>query len=157
MKILFLVVGKTDSKDLNALISEYVDRIGHFVPFEMVCIQDLKSTKSLSTDLQKEKEGKLIASHIQRGDYVILLDENGKERSSREFSAYLDRLFSMGSRRLVFIVGGPYGFSDEVYGLSDAKVSLSRMTFSHQMVRLLFVEQLYRGLTILNHIPYHHD
>lgn len=157
MKILFLTVGKTDSRDLNSLISEYVDRIGHFVSFEMICLQDLKSTKSLSTDLQKEKEGKLIANQIQKGDYVVLLDENGKEYSSRDFSSFLDRLFAMGRRRLVFIIGGPYGFSDEIYKLSDAKVSLSKMTFSHQMVRLLFVEQFYRGLTILNHIPYHHD
>lgn len=157
MKILFLVIGKTDSREMASLISEYIGRISHFVSFEMTCIQDLKSTKSLSTDLQKEKEGKLIANHIQKGDYVVLLDENGKEYSSRAFSSYLDRLFVMGSRRLVFVIGGPYGFSDEVYKLSDAKVSLSKMTFSHQMVRLLFVEQFYRGLAILNHIPYHHD
>lgn len=96
MKILFLTVGKTDSRDLNSLISEYVDRIGHFVSFEMICLQDLKSTKSLSTDLQKEKEGKLIANQIQKGDYVVLLDEKGKEYSSRDFSSFLDRLFAMG-------------------------------------------------------------
>ena len=99
----------------------------------------------------------MIANQIQKGDYVVLLDEKGKEYSSRDFSSFLDRLFAMGRRRLVFIIGGPYGFSDEIYKLSDAKVSLSKMTFSHQMVRLLFVEQFYRGLTILNHIPYHHD
>lgn len=102
----------------------------------MICLQDLKSTKSLSTDLQKEKEGKLIANQIQKGDYVVLLDEKGKEYSSRDFHLF-GSSFAMGRRRLVFIIGGPYGFSDEIYKLSDAKVSLSKMTFSHQMVRLL--------------------
>lgn len=157
MKVTLLVVGKTDSRGLNALIAEYVGRVSHFVPFEMTCIPDLKSTRSLSEAQQKIQEGRLITTYLQRGDYVVLLDENGTERTSRDFAVYLDRLFSMGGHRLVFVVGGPYGFSDEVYGRANAKMSLSKMTFSHQMVRLLFVEQLYRGLAILNHIPYHHD
>lgn len=157
MKILLLVVGKTVDKHLIALTNEYAERIGHYIPFDLEVIPELKNTKTLTTEQQKKREGELILKSIKKDDYVVLLDEGGKEFRSMEFAAFLKSKQNMGLRRLVFIVGGPYGFSPEIYQLAREKVSLSRMTFSHQMVRLFFVEQIYRAMTILRGEPYHHE
>lgn len=157
MKVLFLVVGKTVDKRLSALTEEYAARLRHYVPFETVTIPELKNTKALTPEQQKEREGELLLKQLREGDYVVLLDEGGREFRSVEWASHLDgRLFRTG-RRLVFIIGGPYGFAQAVYAAAHEKVSLSRMTFSHQMVRLFFVEQLYRAMTILHGEPYHHE
>jgi len=123
----------------------------------MKVIPDLKKRKILTEELQKKQEGELIFDHLQAGDFLILLDENGKQNSSRQFAAMLEKQMIAATRRLVFVVGGPYGFSDEVYARSNTKLSLSPMTFSHQMVRLIFMEQLYRAFSIIRGEPYHHD
>lgn len=157
MKIELMVVGATQSKYLIEGINNYVKRLDHYVPFAITTLRDLKSTKALTESQQKEQEGQMMLSAIQSGDMVVLLDERGREFSSREFSAFIDKQMLSGRRRLLFVVGGPYGFSDAVYSRADAKISLSRMTFSHEMVRLFFVEQLYRAMTILRGEPYHHD
>lgn len=157
MKILFLVVGKTVDKRLTSLINEYAERVKHYIPFDIEVIPELKNTKALSAEQQKEKEGDLLQKQLRDGDYIVLLDEGGKEFRSMEFADYLEKKQSQVARRLVFIVGGPYGFSPTLYKLAREKVSLSKMTFSHQMVRLFFVEQLYRAMTILRGEPYHHE
>ena len=154
---MFLVVGKTVDKRLVSLVDEYAERVKHYVPFTMEVIPDLKNTKALSFEQQKEREGELILKALKPDDYVVLLDEGGREFASVDFAAYLEQLQHTVARRMVFVVGGPYGFSADVYALAREKVSLSRMTFSHQMVRLIFVEQLYRAFTILNNNPYHHE
>lgn len=152
-----LVVGKTVDKHLDALIADYVARIGHFRPFSLEVIPELKATKALTLLQQKEREGKLILDKLQAGDHVVLLDEHGREWRSVDWAAKLEKTFSQSMRRVVFIIGGPYGFSDEVYAKATEKLSLSAMTFSHQMIRLLFVEQFYRAMTITAGIPYHHE
>jgi len=157
MKISLIVIGKTDAQYFNDAIKEYIARLGHYISFEMQVIPDLKNTKSLNIIQQKEKEGELILKTIQSGDYLVLLDEHGKEFSSLQFSAYIEKKTHTISKRLVFVIGGPYGFSDSVYDKASEKISLSKMTFSHQMIRLIFVEQLYRAMTILNNEPYHHE
>ena len=157
MKVQFIVIGRTVEKHLTAMINEYVDRVKHYIPFELEVIPELKTTKSLTPELQKEKEGELLQKQLREGDWVVLLDEGGKEFRSIEFAAYLEKKHTQAARRLVFIVGGPYGFSPAIYALAKEKVSLSKMTFSHQMVRLFFVEQLYRAMTILRGEPYHHE
>lgn len=157
MKLQFVVIGKTLDKHLDALIQEYAGRLKHYLPFEMEVIPELKNTKSLSFEQQKQREAELLQKTFREGDYVVLLDENGREFTSVEFANYLQQKQSVAARRLVFVVGGPYGFAPEIYALAKEKISLSRMTFSHQMVRLFFVEQLYRGLTILRGEPYHHE
>lgn len=157
MKLQFVVIGKTLDKHLDALIQEYAGRVKHYLPFEMEVIPELKNTKSLSFEQQKQREAELLQKTFREGDYVVLLDENGREFTSVEFANYLQQKQSVAARRLVFVVGGPYGFAPEIYALTKEKISLSRMTFSHQMVRLFFVEQLYRGLTILRGEPYHHE
>lgn len=157
MKLQFVVIGKTLDKHLDALIQEYAGRVKHYLPFEMEVIPELKNTKSLSFEQQKQREAELLQKTFHEGDYVVLLDENGREFTSVEFANYLQQKQSVAARRLVFVVGGPYGFAPEIYALAKEKISLSRMTFSHQMVRLFFVEQLYRGLTILRGEPYHHE
>lgn len=157
MKILFLVVGKTVNRRLEALIGDYAGRVKHYVPFAMEVVPELKNAKSLTPDLQKEKEGELILKQLREGDFVVLLDENGREYTSVDFSRFIERRQQTPARRIVFVVGGPYGFSPAVYAVAREQVSLSRMTFSHQMVRLLFVEQLYRAMTILRGEPYHHQ
>ena len=129
----------------------------HYLPFEMEVIPELKNTKALTADQQKSREGELIRKTLREGDHVVLLDEGGREFRSVEFASYLQQRQSVVARRLVFIVGGPYGFSQEIYALAKEKISLSRMTFSHQMVRLFFVEQCYRAMTILRGEPYHHE
>ncbi len=157
MKISLLVIGKTDAGYFIDAVSEYQKRLEHYIPFEMQIIPDIKNTKSLTVSQQKEKEGELILKSLQPGDYVILLDEKGREYSSIQFASYIEKKTHTVAKRLVFVIGGPYGFSEPVYEKSNEKLTLSRMTFSHQMVRLIFVEQLYRAMTILNNEPYHHE
>lgn len=157
MKVTFLVVGRTVDKHLTALINDYAERVKHYVPFELEVVPELKNTKALTAEQQKEREGELLQKQLRAGDHVVLLDEGGREFRSVEFAAYLEKKQAQAARRLVFIVGGPYGFSPAIYKLAAEKVSLSKMTFSHQMVRLFFVEQLYRAMTILRGEPYHHE
>ncbi|MCB2197625.1 MAG: 23S rRNA (pseudouridine(1915)-N(3))-methyltransferase RlmH [Bacteroidetes bacterium] len=156
MKIKFLVIGKTDTDYLKKGIDEYIKRLKHYVPFEMIVIPDLKNTKNLTEDIQKQKEGELILNQLDRADFLVLLDENGKKYSSVNFSQFIEKKMIAGLKTLIFVVGGPYGFSREVYQKANTKISLSDMTFSHQMVRLIFVEQLYRAMTIIRGEPYHH-
>ena len=151
------MVGKTVDKHLVALMEDYVERTKHYMTFDVEVIPDLKSTKNLSEEVQKEKEGELILKALQPGDHVVLLDEGGKEMRSVEFAQYLRHKMNTLSKRLVFVIGGPYGFSQKVYHAATEKMSLSRMTFSHQMVRMIFVEQLYRAMSILAGSPYHHE
>jgi len=157
MQIKLLALGKTDNKAIQDLIEDYSSRLGHYIRFEMEVIPDLKQSKSLSEALQKEKEGELILKKLSSSDELILLDERGKTYSSLEFSDYLQKKMNSGLKQLVFLIGGPYGFSEAVYARANGKISLSKMTFSHQMVRLFFIEQLYRGFTILRNEPYHHQ
>jgi 23S rRNA (pseudouridine1915-N3)-methyltransferase len=138
-------------------INEYKNRLVHYIPFEMEIIPDIKNVKNLREEQQKEKEGGLILKMLQPGDYLVLLDEHGKSFTSMEFATYLERKMHVVSKRLVFVIGGPYGFSEAVYKAASEKISLSKMTFSHQMIRLIFVEQIYRAMTILNNEPYHHE
>ncbi|MBC8767899.1 23S rRNA (pseudouridine(1915)-N(3))-methyltransferase RlmH [Arenibacter sp. BSSL-BM3] len=157
MTIKLLVLGKTDSVQLNQLIEEYQNRLKHYIKFELEIIPDIKNTKNLSEKQQKEKEGDAILNKLNPTDLLVLLDENGKQKTSVEFSEYLQKNMNSGLKQLVFVVGGPYGFSEAVYQKSRNKISLSKMTFSHQMVRLFMVEQLYRAFTILRNEPYHHQ
>lgn len=151
-----MAVGRTTIDFVVRGLEEYLGRLRHYVPTEVKIIADVKQ-KGLSPERQKQLEGEAILANLQTSDSVILLDENGREYSSREFAAWFERRMASGAKRCVFIVGGPYGFSPAVYERADAKVSLSRMTFNHEMVRLFFVEQLYRAQTILRGEPYHHD
>ena len=157
MKITLLVVGRTVDNNIIAGIQDYTQRVSHFAQFEMTVIPELKNAKKLSEAQQKEAEGELILKSLQPGDRVVLLDEGGKEYRSTEFAAWIEHKQNISTKRLVFIVGGPYGFAPKVYEAAHEKLSLSKMTFSHQMIRLLFVEQLYRAYTIINHLPYHHE
>lgn len=157
MKILLVVVGKTSTPYIASAVEEYVKRINRYVPLEIVTIPDQRSSRALTEEVQKQREGSAILAVLQGGDHVVLLDERGKELSSREFATEIDRRMVQGLKRLVYVVGGPYGFSAEVYSRADSKLSLSRMTFTHEMVRLFFTEQIYRAMTILRGEPYHHD
>ena len=157
MKIKLLVIGKTDDKNLEQLIEKYQQRLNHYINFEIEIIPDIKNVKNLSQPQQKEKEGELILSKLKNTDQLVLLDEKGKEFRSLNFASYLQKKMNSGIKQLVLVVGGPYGFSESVYKKSTGKVSLSKMTFSHQMIRLFIVEQLYRGFTILKNEPYHHE
>ena len=157
MKFILLVVGKTVEKHYITAIADYVERTKHYTSFDLEVIPELKNTKSLSMEQQKEKEGELILKVLQPGDVVVLLDEHGKEFRSVEFANWIERKMHTVNKRLVFIIGGPYGFAPSVYAAAQEKISLSKMTFSHQMIRLIFVEQLYRALSILNNSPYHHE
>ncbi|MCX7547494.1 23S rRNA (pseudouridine(1915)-N(3))-methyltransferase RlmH [Xanthomarina sp. F1114] len=157
MQIKLLAIGKTDNKQLQALMDDYQKRLGFYIKFEFEIIPDLKKTKNLSEEQQKQKEGELILNKLQTQDVLILLDENGKQLSSVGFSEYLQKHMNSGIKQLVFVIGGPYGFSKEVYNKAQGKLSLSKMTFSHQMIRLFIIEQLYRGFTILRNEPYHHQ
>lgn len=156
MTIKLLCIGKTDNRELNQLIDVYYKRLQFYNKFEFEIIPDLKKTKNLEENQQKEREGELILAKLQNSDFMVLLDENGKEFSSEKFSAYLQKRLNSGLKQLIFVIGGPYGFSEAVYKRADAKLALSQMTFSHQMVRLFFTEQLYRAFTILKNEPYHH-
>lgn len=157
MKIALIVIGKTDASYFTEALQEYAKRLVHYLPFEMVTIPDIRNVKNMSEPQQKEKEGELILKSLQPADYVVLLDEKGKEFTSLLFAMYLEKKMHTVAKRLVFIIGGPYGFSDKVYRAAQEKISLSKMTFSHQMIRVIFTEQLYRAMTILNNEPYHHE
>ena len=157
MKTLLLVIGKTTDANIIKLIDEYVSRVNHYMPFSIEVIPELKGVKNVSIDQQKEREAELIQKVLQPGDYVVLLDEHGRERRSMEFAQWMQKKMSAGPRRPVFIVGGPYGFAQQIHKLGNEEISLSQMTFSHQMIRLLFVEQIYRAMTILHYEPYHHE
>ncbi len=156
MTIKLLAIGKTDSASLQDLIVEYEKRLRHYIKFEWEIIPDIKNAKNLSEAQQKEKEGELILKNLNATDVLVLLDEKGKQFGSVEFSDYLQKKMNSGIKQLVLVIGGPYGFSDAVYTKAQSKISLSKMTFSHQMVRLFLVEQLYRAFTILKNEPYHH-
>ena len=157
MKITLLVVGRTVDSNIIAGIKDYTQRVSHFAQFDMEVIPELKNARKLSEAQQKELEGELILKATQAGDRVVLLDEGGKEFRSTEFAAWIEHKQNISTKRLLFVVGGPYGFSQKVYDAAHEKLSLSKMTFSHQMIRLLFIEQLYRAYTIINHLPYHHE
>lgn len=157
MKIKLLAIGKTDDKNLQVLIQAYQKRLKHYINFELVIIPDIKNAKNLSKNQQKEKEGALILKEIQSTDQLILLDEKGKDFRSLEFSHFLQKKMNSGIKQLVFVIGGPYGFSDSTYQKANEKVSFSKMTFSHQMIRLFVIEQIYRAYTILKNEPYHHE
>ena len=157
MNIKILTIGKTDNKALQSLIDDYTKRLSFYIKFDLEIIPDIKNVKNLSESQQKEKEGELILAKLVPTDQLILLDEKGITFSSVGFSDYLQKKMNSGAKTLVFVIGGPYGFSDEVYQKAQGKISLSLMTFSHQMVRLFFIEQLYRGFTILRNEPYHHQ
>lgn len=157
MKIHLIMAGKTFQDFVREGMDEYGARLKHYLPFETEVIPDIKNTKSLSFDRLKEKEGELILQSLQTGDFVVLSDERGKAFTSLEFAEYIGKKMQTVPKRLVFVIGGPYGFSQKVYEAAREKIALSKMTFSHQLVRLVFVEQLYRAMTILNHEPYHHE
>ena len=156
MNIKLIAIGKTDNKNLQTLIEDYQKRLGHYIKFEFELIQDIKKVKHLSESQQKEKEGEHILAKTQKSDVLILLDENGKQMDSVALSGYLQKHMNSGIKTLIFVIGGPYGFSDAIYQRANGKLGLSKMTVSHQMVRLFFIEQLYRGFTRLKNEPYHH-
>ena len=157
MKFTLLVVGRTVEKHYITAINDYAERTKHYISFDIEVIPELKNTKSLSMEQQKEKEGELILKALQPGDVPVLLDRPTTSNVKVEFASWVERKMHTVSKRLVFIIGGPYGFSPAVYAVAQEKISLSKMTFSHQMIRLIFVEQLYRAMTILNNGPYHHE
>lgn len=156
MKTELILVSKTTDKHLMAGINDYLERISHYMPFEITVIPELKNTKNMTEEQQKGREGELILQKLQPSDTVVLLDEHGKQFRSVEFADWLQKKQNT-ARRLVFVIGGPYGFSEAVYTRANEQISLSKMTFSHQMVRLLFVEQIYRACTIIKGEPYHHE
>ena len=157
MKTTLLVVGRTVEQHYITAINDYIQRTKRFITFDMEVIPELKNTKNISMELQKEKEGELICKAFQPGDVIVLLDEHGKEMRSLEFAEWMKRKMNTVNKRLVFVIGGPYGFSQKVYDVAHEKISMSKMPFSHQMIRLIFVEQIYRAMTILNGGPYHHE
>jgi len=157
LKTLLIAIGKTDEEYLKFGIDKFVDRVKRYMPFEFQVLPDIKQSKNLSEIQQKEKEGELLLKNFQAGDFIVLLDENGKQMSSVRFSQWLNNQMVNSPKRLVFVIGGPYGFSKQIYNMSNYKLSLSEMTFSHQMIRLFFVEQLYRANAILKGEPYHHQ
>jgi 23S rRNA (pseudouridine1915-N3)-methyltransferase len=157
MKTILIVVGKTVKQHYITAINDYVSRTKHYLNFDLEVIPELKNTKKLSSEQQKEKEAELILKQLQEGDHIVLLDEHGKEFRSIEFAKWMEKKMNTVNRRLIFIIGGPYGFSPKIYDRAQEKMSLSKMTFSHQMIRMIFVEQLYRAMSILNGLPYHHE
>ena len=157
MLIELLVIGKTDMKEVSALIEMYAKRINFYCKFQFTVLPDLRNTKKLSQAEQRSMEGELILRQLTDGDFVTLLDEHGTEYRSLEFADWIQKRMNSGMKRLVLVIGGPYGFSEEVYKRANSKISLSRMTFSHQIVRAIFTEQLYRAFTILHNEPYHHE
>ena len=152
-----MAVGKTDADYLNRAIEIYQNRINHYTKFSLQIVPDIKNTAKISQDEQRKKEGEQILSQLENSNYTVLLDAGGKEFTSVEFSKWLQNKFNSGFKNVNFVIGGPYGFSKDVYNAANEKISLSKMTFSHQMVRLIFLEQLYRAFTILNNEPYHHE
>lgn len=157
MNLTLLAIGKTDNAELEILVKEYENRLGHYIKFEFKALPDIKNTKNLSIERQKQKEGVLLLKSLSPTDVLVLFDERGKQFSSKEFAHELQKRMNSGIKNLVFVIGGPYGFSKEVHLRANQKISLSKLTFSHQMVRLFVVEQLYRAFTILRNEPYHHD
>jgi 23S rRNA (pseudouridine1915-N3)-methyltransferase len=157
MQVTLLCIGKTGKKFLEEGEQEYLKRLRHYISFQLHIIPDIKQAKSLSENQIKQKEGELILEKVSPTDSLILLDEKGKEYTSTEFSAYIQEQFNRGGKHMYFVVGGPYGFSDAVYQRASGMISLSQMTFSHQMIRLFFIEQVYRAMTILRNEPYHHQ
>lgn len=157
MKLLLLVIGKTTDRHVQALIDDYSSRVGHYVPFSLETVPELRNTRALSSEQQKTQEAELIRKQLQPGDHLVLLDEHGTERRSVDFASWLGKRMAAGARRIVFVVGGPYGFDASIHQLANEEISLSQMTFSHQLIRVLFVEQLYRACTILRGEPYHHE
>ncbi|MBQ1184577.1 MAG: 23S rRNA (pseudouridine(1915)-N(3))-methyltransferase RlmH [Muribaculaceae bacterium] len=157
MEISLIVIGKTNARYLQEGIDEYIKRLKHYIPYSITVLPDIKNTKKLTEEQQKEAEGKLMLDALKPGDCLVLLDERGKELTSVAFADYLQRKMNAGLRRLVFVIGGPYGFSQSVYDRADEKISLSKMTFSHEMIRLFFTEQIYRAMTIQRGEPYHHQ
>lgn len=158
MKTTLILVGKTNNVHVSSLCDDYVQRLGHYnLGFSMTVVPDLKNTKNMSAQQQNTLECNSILKLIQPSDFVVLLDEHGKEYDSLSFSKWVNGKMSTVSKRLVFVIGGPYGFSDEIYARANEQLSLSKMTFSHQMIRLIFIEQLYRAMTILKGEPYHHE
>lgn len=157
MKSFLVMVGRTDDEWLSRRMDNYIKRIERYGPFKTIVIQDIKKAASMPENVLKEKEGEAILKNIAQGDLLVLLDERGKQRTSREFAAFIQKIMLAGTKNLYFVIGGAYGFSEAVYNRADHKISLSLMTFPHQLVRLLFAEQLYRAHSILNKEPYHHD
>lgn len=157
MTIELIVIGKTDMREVEALVEMYTKRLNRYVRFAVTTLPDVRTTKSMAPSRQKKSEGEMILRQIADGDCVALLDEHGEQMRSLEFAMWLQKRMNSGIKRLVMVVGGPYGFCDEVYARADAKLSLSKMTFSHQIVRAIFTEQLYRAFTIINNEPYHHE
>ena len=157
MKIELAVIGKTSIGYLKQGIDEYIKRLKHYAPFEIKSIDDIKNTKNISEDQQKRTEGAKILSLLDKSDFVVLLDEHGKEYTSMQYSSYIQKRMLSGAKKVVFVIGGAYGFSQEVYDRANDKISFSKMTFNHEMIRLIFTEQLYRAYTIINHEPYHHE
>lgn len=157
MKILLIAVGKTDNKLVSQLIDDYIKRINFYIPIELRTLPDVKKSKNLSEKEQKTLEGDSIKKCLQPSDYIVLLDDKGKQLTSKDFAKYIENKTITVSKRLVFLIGGPYGFSEDIVAISNEKLSLSKMTLTHQMVRLLFTEQIYRAMTILNNEPYHHE
>ena len=157
MSIDFLVVGKTDSREVEALVEMYTKRVNHYCKFSITTLADVRNTRNMAASRQKQLEGEAIMRLITEGDYVVLMDERGQQYTSMEYAQWLQKRMLSGVKRLVLVIGGPYGFSEEVYARANQKISLSKMTFSHQIVRAIFAEQLYRAFTILNNEPYHHE
>lgn len=157
MNIDLLVVGKTDSAEIQSLVATYLKRLNFYTRVTLVTLPDLKNTRNISAESQKRQEGELLMRQFADGDYVVLLDEKGTEMRSVEFSMWLQKRMNSGVRRLCFVIGGPYGFSKTVYDRADESISLSQMTFSHQIIRAIFAEQLYRAFTIIRNEPYHHE
>ena len=157
MKLTLLVIGKTTDRAVQSLIDDYTGRLSHYGPFSLEIIPELRNTKALTPEQQKAQEAELIRKQLQAGDHLVLLDEHGAERRSVDFAAWLEKRMATGARRIVFVVGGPYGFDASIHALAKEEIALSQMTFSHQLIRVLFVEQLYRAHTILRGEPYHHE
>ena len=157
MNIELIVVGKTDSKEVAALVEMYARRVNFYCKFAITALPDVKNTRNLTVKQQRTAEGEMLLRQFAEGDYVVLLDERGEEMRSVEFAYWLQKRMNSGMRRLLLVIGGPYGFSEAVYDRANARLSLSRMTFSHQIVRALFAEQIYRAFTILRNEPYHHE
>ncbi len=157
MNIELIVIGKTDSHEIESLVALYARRVNHYCKFDLTVLPDLRNTRNLTPEQQRTAEGEALLRQFTEGDYVVLLDERGDEMRSVEFALWLQKRLNSGRKRLVMVIGGPYGFSDAVYSRADARLSLSRMTFSHQIVRAIFAEQIYRAFTILRNEPYHHE
>ena len=157
MGIELIVIGKTDSKEIETLVGMYVRRVNFYCKFAVTILPDIRNTRNLTAKQQRTAEGEALLRQFAEGDYVVLLDERGEQMRSVEFAYWLQKRMNSGIKRLVLAIGGPYGFSEEVYKRAQAKLSLSRMTFSHQIVRAIFAEQIYRAFTILNNEPYHHE